>query len=145
MAATTSPSADPSAATAAAPSPPDRLPRFDRGERVLHWVNATLLLSLLATGSALYIPQISEMVGQRQVVLAIHVYAGVALPLPLLLTVAARRWGAGFRADARRLNRWSPDDKRWLRTRGAGRERSSWASSTPARSSTPPSPSAPSA
>src|SRR6202030_3421306 len=46
---------------------------------------------------------------------------GIALPLPLLLTVAARRWGAGFRADARRLNRWSQDDKRWLRTRGRDR------------------------
>jgi formate dehydrogenase subunit gamma len=115
MAATTSPSADRSTAGGAGP---DRLIRFDRGERVLHWVNATLLLTMLATGSALYIPQISELVGQRQVVLAIHTYAGFALPLPLLLTVAARRWGAGFRADARRLNRWNRDDKRWLRTRG---------------------------
>jgi formate dehydrogenase subunit gamma len=98
--------------------PPARLQRFDRGERVLHWVNATLMLTLLATGSALYIGPISEMVGERQVVLAIHVYAGVALPIPVLLTVAARKWGAGFRADVRRLNRWTPDDKRWLRTRG---------------------------
>jgi formate dehydrogenase subunit gamma len=125
MAATTNPSADRSPGrpdrSAAAGTAPDRLLRFDRGERVLHWVNATLLLSLLATGSALYIPQISQLVAQRQVVLTIHTYAGIALPLPVLLTVAARRWGAGFRADARRLNRWSRDDKRWLRTRGRDR------------------------
>ena len=39
-------------------------------------------------------------------------------PFPLLLTLLAGRWGAGLRADARRLNRWTPDDRRWLRTRG---------------------------
>jgi formate dehydrogenase subunit gamma len=100
---------------------PVRLTRFDRGELVLHWLNATLMLTLLATGSALYIPPISQIVGQRQVVLAIHVYAGVAIPFPLLLTVAARRWGAAFRADVRRINRWTADDKRWLRTWGRDR------------------------
>ncbi len=115
MAATTSPSPDPVGLGTAAPA---RLVRFDRGERVLHWANAVLLLTLLATGSALYIPFVSEAVGERQVVLAIHVYAGVALPVPLLLTIAARKWGARFRADARRLNRWTADDRRWLRTRG---------------------------
>ena len=95
---------------------------------------------MLATGSALYIPPISQLVGQRQVVLAIHVYAGIAIPFPLLLTAVARRWGAAFRADARRLNRWNADDKRWLRTWGRD-QRCATASSTPARSSTPPSPS----
>jgi formate dehydrogenase subunit gamma len=118
MAATTGPSTDPAPGPARPAAPPDRLLRFDVGERVLHWVNAVLLLTMLATGSALYIPQLSELVGERQVVLAIHVYAGVSLPVPLLLMVAARRFGAAFRADARRLNRWSADDKRWLRTRG---------------------------
>jgi formate dehydrogenase subunit gamma len=113
---TTSRSADPLADGGR--RPPARLARFDRGERVLHWANAVLMLTLLATGSALYIPAVSELVGQRQVVLAIHVYAGVALPVPVVLTVLARRWGAGFRADARHLNRWSADDRRWLRTRG---------------------------
>ena len=116
MAGTTSRSADP--VEGAAAGEPARLARFDRGERLLHWLNATLMLTLLATGSALYIPPISQLVGKRQVVLAIHVYAGIAIPFPLLLTVAARRWGAACRADARRLNRWSVDDRRWLRTRG---------------------------
>jgi formate dehydrogenase subunit gamma len=91
------------------------LARFDWGDRVLHWINATLLLTMLATGSALYIPQISEEIGRRGLVLGIHVYAGILLPFPLLLTAAARRWGKGFREDARRLNRWIPDDRRWLR------------------------------
>jgi formate dehydrogenase subunit gamma len=88
------------------------LPRFDRAERVLHWVNATLMLTMLATGSALYIPQLSEIVRRRTLVLAIHVYAGVALPFPLLLTYLLRK---SFRADVRRLNRWTADDKKWVR------------------------------
>src|SRR6202011_218346 len=105
MAGTTSPSPD--RVDGEGPATPSPLARFDRGERVLHWLNAVLMLTLLATGSALYIPPISQLVGQRQIVLAIHVYAGIAIPFPLLLTAAARRWGAAFRADARRINRWN--------------------------------------
>jgi formate dehydrogenase gamma subunit len=111
MAETTSPSTE----------APFFLDRFDRGERVLHWINATLLLTMLATGSALYIPEISEAVGRRGLVLFIHVWCGVALPFPLILTALAGRWGRGFRADARRLNRWSGEDKRWIRRWGRDR------------------------
>ncbi|MHB8466490.1 MAG: cytochrome b/b6 domain-containing protein [Acidimicrobiales bacterium] len=96
----------------------DALVRFDRGERVLHWLNATLFLTLLATGAALYVPAISEVVARRHLLRTIHVYAGLSLPFPVVLTFAARRWGAAFRADARRLNRWSLDDRRWVRSFG---------------------------
>jgi len=114
MAGTTRPSTE-RVATAPPPAP---LARFDLGERVLHWVNAALMLTMLATGSALYIPELSELVGRRGLVLTVHVYAGIALPFPLLLTALARRWGKAFRSDARRLNRWTADDRRWFRTRG---------------------------
>ena len=96
----------------------DRLLRFDRGERLLHWSNAVLFLTLLVTGASLYVPQLSEVVKRRHLVKEIHVYAGVLLPLPLLLTCLSGRWGRAFRVDAGRLNRWSADDRRWLRTRG---------------------------
>ena len=92
--------------------------RFDRGERVLHWVNATLFGIVLATAAALYVPPISAAFGRRELVKTIHVYAGIALPFPILATLLAGRWGAGFRADVRRLNRWSPADGAWLRARG---------------------------
>jgi formate dehydrogenase subunit gamma len=92
--------------------------RFDRGERVLHWTNAVLFLTVLATGAALYVPQLSEVVKRRHLVKDIHVYTGVLLPVPLVATWVSGRWGRGFRADARRLNRWIADDGRWLRTRG---------------------------
>jgi formate dehydrogenase subunit gamma len=97
------------------PEVPALLDRFDLAERALHWVNAALLLTMLATGSALYIPQISSVIGRRGLVLAIHVYAGIALPFPILLTAAGRRWGRRFRADARRLNRWNDQDRGWVR------------------------------
>jgi formate dehydrogenase subunit gamma len=47
----------------------------------------------------------------------IHVYAGLMLPLPLLIGVIGPRWGRALRADLRRLNRWIPDDRRWLATK----------------------------
>jgi formate dehydrogenase subunit gamma len=99
-----------------------RLLRFDRGERLLHWSNAVLFLTLLVTGASLYVPQLSEIVKRRHLVKEIHVYAGVLLPVPLVLTLVSGRWGRAFRADVRRLNRWSADDRRWLRTRGRDRK-----------------------
>lgn len=97
---------------------PEALLRFDRGERVLHWVNATLFAVMMATAAALYVGPISAAVGRRDIVKTVHVWTGLALPFPILATVVLRRWGAGFRADVRRLNRWLADDRRWLRTRG---------------------------
>src|ERR1700680_5219034 len=83
--------------------------RFDRGERLLHWSNAVLFLTLLVTGASLYVPQLSEIVKRRHLVKEIHVYAGVLLPLPLVLTLLSGRWGRAFRADVRRLNRRRAD------------------------------------
>jgi formate dehydrogenase gamma subunit len=84
----------------------------------VHWANATLFAVLMVTAAALYVPDISAMVGRRELVKTIHVYAGLALPIPLLLGAIGRRWGRAFRADVRRLNRWIPADRQWLRQRG---------------------------
>src|SRR5262249_10830743 len=88
--------------------------RFDRVERTVHWVNATLFGTLMLTGAALYAGPISTLVGNREIVRTIHVYSGLALPLPLLIAVIGRR-GTRLRADLSRLNRWSRDDARWFR------------------------------
>ena len=89
--------------------------RFDRVERTLHWVNATLFGILMLTGAALYAGPISALVGNREVVRTFHVYSGLLLPVPLLLAVLGRRRGARLRTDLGRLNRWSRDDARWFR------------------------------
>jgi formate dehydrogenase subunit gamma len=88
--------------------------RFDVRTRVLHWVNAALFAVLMLTGAALYAGPISTFVGHRDLVRFVHVYAGLALPIPVLLAVLGHR-GARVRADLGRLNRWEPGDARWLR------------------------------
>jgi formate dehydrogenase subunit gamma len=90
------------------------LPRFDRVERVVHWVTATLMLTLLATGFSLYVGPLSTLVGRRNFVRTVHVYSGLLLPLPVLLAIAMRA-GAELRGDLGRLNRWTRDDRAWWR------------------------------
>jgi formate dehydrogenase subunit gamma len=86
--------------------------RFDRTERIIHWVNATLFVTLMLTGAVLYVGDLSALVGRRNVIKHIHVYAGLALPVPVLIGLLLRS-GTAFRADVKRLSRWIPDDKRW--------------------------------
>jgi formate dehydrogenase subunit gamma len=93
------------------------LRRFDRVERIAHWTNATLFGIVMLTGSVLYIGQLSVLVGNREVVRTIHVYCGLAIPVAFLVALAPR-WGRALRRDLARINRWIPDDKRWLRTLG---------------------------
>jgi formate dehydrogenase subunit gamma len=90
--------------------------RFDRVERTVHWVNATLFGVLMLTGAALYAGPISALVGHRELVRSVHVYSGLLLPVPLLLGILGRR-GTRLRTDLGRLNRWSRDDARWFRRR----------------------------
>jgi len=89
--------------------------RFDRIERTVHWVNATLFGVLMLTGAALYAGPISALVGNRELVRTVHVYSGLAVPVPLLVAVLSRQRGARLRTDLGRLNRWSRDDARWFR------------------------------
>ena len=92
----------------------ERALRFDRIERAVHWSNALLFGVCIVTAAMLYVGPLSGIVGQRDIVKAVHVWAGVLLPVPLLLGWLSPM----FRADVGRLNRWSADDKRWLRTFG---------------------------
>ncbi|HET9690976.1 MAG TPA: cytochrome b/b6 domain-containing protein [Acidimicrobiales bacterium] len=95
----------------AEPGGPAALTRFDRAERVAHWVTAGLVVTLAATGAALSSGTLMALVGRRRAVELVHLAAGLALPLPVLVGLAGR----GLRADLGRLNRWSSDDVAWLR------------------------------
>jgi len=90
-----------------------RLQRFSRAERYLHRSIAVLTFVLIATGAALYLPSISVLVGNRPLVSNIHVIAGFVLPVPIVLALFSR----AFRKDIEILNRFSPEDWRWLRSR----------------------------
>jgi formate dehydrogenase subunit gamma len=92
---------------------PDLL-RFERIERIVHWTTATLMLTLMVTGAALYAGPVSTLVGRRELVRTIHVIAGLSLPIPLVIGLFGR-WGASLRRDLGRLNRWSRGDRRWFR------------------------------
>jgi formate dehydrogenase subunit gamma len=94
-----------------------RILRFDRAERILHWVNATLVLILLVTGTTFYVGQLQSLVGHRAVLRQVHVWCGVALVVPFAVTLAGR-WRRGFVLDAERLGRWTKPDFAWLRSRG---------------------------
>ncbi|MEE1782960.1 cytochrome b/b6 domain-containing protein [Streptomyces sp. SP17BM10] len=91
--------------------PPDLLLRFTRAERWVHRVTAALMLICLTTAAFLYVPPLAELVGRRRLVVTVHVWCGLALPVPLLLGLASR----ALRADLSRLSRFTPTDWAWLR------------------------------
>jgi formate dehydrogenase subunit gamma len=94
--------------------------RFDRVERAAHWSTAVLFGILMATGAVLYAGPFSELFGRRELFRQVHVYAGLILPIPILVAVAGR-WGAQLRNDLRRLNRWNHEDVRWFRRKNRAR------------------------
>ena len=66
----------------------------------------------LLTAFVLYYGPVSLAVGHRHAVELVHVWAGYALPVPMLLGLAS----AAYRSDLGRLNRFSTEDWRWLRS-----------------------------
>jgi formate dehydrogenase subunit gamma len=94
-----------------------RILRFDRVERGAHWATATLFTILMATALPLYFVQVESLVGRRALVAEIHTWAGVALPVPLLVSLAGP-WGARLRRDIRRVNLWTTGELSWLRSLG---------------------------
>jgi formate dehydrogenase subunit gamma len=94
-------------------SEPRRVIRFTRAERLIHRLTATLMISCILTAAVLYNGTLSVGIGHRRAVELIHVYSGFALPAPMILGLAS--WA--YRADLSRLNRFSRDDWRWLRSK----------------------------
>jgi formate dehydrogenase subunit gamma len=91
--------------------------RFDRTERAVHWSTAVMVLVLVVTGAILYVPSLSVAVGRRLVVEDTHIYAGLALFVPILVGMAGH-WGARLRADLRQMKGLSNDELAWLRSLG---------------------------
>jgi formate dehydrogenase subunit gamma len=85
--------------------------RFTRAQRYVHRSLAIIMFILIATAAALYIPDISAVVGNRDLVKTIHSYAGFILPIPLVLAL----FSLAFRRDAQELNRFHPRDWAWLK------------------------------
>lgn len=91
----------------------ESLDRFAPAERFVHRLVAILMGACLVTAAVLYNGALMMAVGHRHVVELVHVWCGLALPVPMLLGAAS----AAYRSDVRRLNRFTSADRRWLRSR----------------------------
>jgi formate dehydrogenase subunit gamma len=85
--------------------------RFTAAERTVHRTTGILMLLCTASAACLYIGPLAQAVGRRPLMITVHEWSGILLPVPLLLGLLS----PAFRADLRRLNRFAPYDRRWLR------------------------------
>ncbi|MCU1363007.1 MAG: formate dehydrogenase gamma subunit [Acidimicrobiaceae bacterium] len=94
--------------------------RFDPVQRATHWANAVLFGALMFTAIPLYFGSFFGLVLPRHLIEQIHLWCGLALPVPLVLSLLGP-WGRGMRHDVRRINYWTKSEIHWLRTFGRSR------------------------
>ena len=94
-----------------------RLLRFDVIQRVAHWTNATLFFILILTAIPLYFGSFFGVVLPRHTVEEIHLWTGLSLPIPIIVSLVGP-WGRAMRSDVRRVAYWTREELRWLRTLG---------------------------
>jgi formate dehydrogenase subunit gamma len=94
-----------------------RVLRFDRMQRGAHWANALLFFSLMFTAIPLYFGSFFGVVLPRHEIEMIHLWSGLALPLPIVISLIGP-WGSAMRRDVRRINYWTRQETRWVRTLG---------------------------
>ena len=91
---------------------PTLLPRFTRAELWVHRTTGALVAVLTVTGAVLYYEPFALAVGRRPLMEGLHIAAGLLLPVPTLVGLAASR---ELRDDMRVLGRMSHVDWLWLR------------------------------
>ncbi len=79
----------------------------------MHKSIAILLTTCIVTAAILYIGPLSTAIGRRALVEWVHVVAGLALPVPIVIGLVSKM----FRHDVRLLNRFTDADWHWLRSR----------------------------
>ncbi|MGV9224190.1 cytochrome b/b6 domain-containing protein [Streptomyces albogriseolus] len=85
--------------------------RFAPAQRWAHRATALLMGVCVATAACLYVPQLAQLAGRRALVVTLHQWSGLLLPVPVSVALVSR----AFRADLARLNRFGPHDRVWLR------------------------------
>jgi formate dehydrogenase subunit gamma len=78
---------------------------------MVHRATGYLMLLCLVSAACLYFGPLALLVGQRHLMITVHEWSGISLPLPTLLGLLS----PAFRADLRRLNRFAVYDRQWLR------------------------------
>jgi formate dehydrogenase subunit gamma len=94
-----------------------RVLRFDRVQRGAHWANAALFGALMFTAIPLYFGSFFGIVLPRHLIEQIHLWCGLALPLPIIVSLLGP-WGRSMRRDVKRINDWTRAEIRWLLSRG---------------------------
>jgi formate dehydrogenase subunit gamma len=100
------------------PEPTPRVARFTGVERIAHWANAVLFTITMSTGAMFYFGLGQSLISD---VRTVHVYSGLGIIVAFALAIIPR-WGRSLRADVRRIDRWSRDDVRWLKSFGQDRK-----------------------
>lgn len=90
---------------------PGRISRFSGAERALHWLLATTFFAMLATGLALFVPDLAVVV-PRTTAKTWHLDAALVLAAGVLALFVAH-WPR-LRTTMRDLDRFDRDDARWL-------------------------------
>lgn len=91
----------------------ETVPRFSRAERIVHRTTAVLMITCIVTAAILYNAPLAIQVGHRRWIELAHVYSGFALPVPMIIGFVS----VAYRADLRKLNRFTRVDWHWLRSR----------------------------
>jgi formate dehydrogenase subunit gamma len=99
------------------PSDVIKILRFDRVQRAAHWANAGLFGILMFTAVPLYFGSFFGIVFPRHIIAQIHLWTGLTLPLPVIISMLGP-WGRQMRRDVRRFSYWSRAEIRWLQSMG---------------------------
>ena len=89
------------------------LVRFDALERVVHWTSAALFTVLFATAIPLYYGSLFGLDLPRFTVEQIHLWTGLALPVPFVVAMVLPG-GRRLRRDLRRVNEWTRSEVAWI-------------------------------
>ena len=91
--------------------------RFDRVQRAAHWTNAALFGALMVTAIPLYFGSFFGIVLPRHDIEEIHLWSGLALPFPVIISLLGQ-WGRQMRRDVRRFSYWTRQEIDWMRSLG---------------------------
>lgn len=87
-------------------------PRFARSEVLVHTSFALLVFLAIGSAALLWFDPLALWIGRRAFISQVHLVAGLLMPLPLALGLLS----AHFRRDVQRLERFTADDREWLRS-----------------------------
>ncbi|MFD7134883.1 hypothetical protein [Streptomyces sp. NPDC059894] len=98
--------------TATRPEPADRVRRFTTAERWVHRTTGHLMLVSLVSAACLYLGPLARLVGRRHLMVGLHEWSGISLPLPFLLGLFSPVFRYVSRSWARRHHaRWLGEER----------------------------------